>query len=163
MEFFDYIKNLYTKDIELTSTSQHANMWMVNRFASGSPVSFELAQELNLRLSRIPDWVAGMYLYRAILKQMNAPWLKYNKKKALPYPEELISKISEAFCCNTLTAVQYIALLEKEGEDPYKFFGLKRKSNGKKNQKAKSAGPKNSKGKKDERISRSKKSRRKTH
>jgi len=150
MEFFDYIKNLFTKGEEITSTSEYPNMWMVNRFISGSPISFEIAQELNLYLSRLPDWAAAMFLYRTIPKTERAPWLVYSKKQVLPYPEELIAKISGCLNCSTISAIQYISLLENSGVDTYQLFGLKRKPNGKKTSKKKNTSKSKRKKKKNE-------------
>ncbi len=127
--FFPYLKNLFTKEVKLTSNSQEQNMFMILRYLSMHPEGFFIASEVNKLNSKLPNWAIGYLLYHLVPKKAKAPFMAYSKvkkKELSPRVEEILIKIGELFCCNLDQANDIYNLLVGEGVDIEASFGMNR-------------------------------------
>lgn len=119
MNPFEEVKQLMaTKDADVT------NPFMVNRILSFAPESVLATNEVNRFLSRLPKWAINPLFNLVIPKNKRRTYFKYAKKKK-KRDQKLIAKIRQTFCCNEYHARQIIEVLQRENEQPERFFGLK--------------------------------------
>ena len=118
---FEEVLNLITskEDVEVDSP------FFVNKILSYQPDSVLMAIEMNKYIGKIPKWLTDKLFNLGVKKRRGKPWLNY-PKKGVKKGNLLRSKICRHFCVNNYHADQIIELLRNYGEEPEKFFGLKK-------------------------------------
>jgi len=119
---FDEVQNLITSKEEV----EILNTFFVNKILSYQADNILFSIDLNRYIGRIPKWATDKLFNLGIKKRRSKPWLNYPKKDKKVKEKILQMKVCRYYCVNAYHAKQIIELLRNYGEEPEKFFGLKR-------------------------------------
>jgi hypothetical protein len=116
---FEDVKKLFNgEEIKVSSP------FVVNKILSFSPITFILVRNHNKVIGKIPkSW--SDKIFQCVTKRNKIPFIRYAKKRR-ETEKKLIQKICCHFVVNEYHAIQTIDLLRRQGEEPEKYFGLKR-------------------------------------
>jgi len=121
MKLWEEVKAVFTKD----NLDEVKNFFMVNRFLSFHKDSFIASAMLNRYNGKVPSW-AMTHLYRFCMPTSPSPYITYKNKKPKRKDPELIKRISRHLNCNETCAVEVMTMMRNRGENPERYFGLKK-------------------------------------
>ena len=132
MELFDFLDNLFTKEIDVTSKeNQFGNYYIVVRFLSMHVETFWLAVDVNDLANKIPKWAVGCWLYQQVPKKKRAPRIYYIKKPDSKKDTsgsavgKTLYLLARHFCCSEQHAEQIMRLLGMQNINAAEYFGVK--------------------------------------
>lgn len=126
MNIFDFINNAFNKRVDHPSLDDGESIYMLNRWASMSILSFTAAFKTNMYT--LPRWASEALFYNKMKMRNYNPQLQYirnAKDKVNPKKELIIKKLVNHFHCSKLHAEQILLIYTKKDINVYEAFGVK--------------------------------------
>ena len=125
VDLFDTLTRLFTKESLDHLDEQTGNPFIILRFLAFDPAFVDISKELMPYISHMSVKRLCVFL-QSVLPKANGIFIKNLAPRLAHDPLEslILNKIKKYFTCNDNDARVYKDLIEKQGIDLKKFFGL---------------------------------------
>lgn len=131
MELFETLQNLFEKNEDVSSFTEHSNYFMVIKWLSMLPSTLVATIRVNELAGGLPNWAVGCLLDNLIKKRNAQPRITYihdnHEKDSKKFDKEVVGLLVNYFGCNEKHAAQAQLILESQGINIRQVFGLKEK------------------------------------
>lgn len=127
-DIFPILNNFFTKEQSARNMPLRNNGYMIIKFLSLYPVTFNVADKANKLSTKIPEWAVNYFLFYSIPRQ-RVPRATYPKStaKEKQWDKILMAKVMQVFNCGMDHAGQILNILSGIDKNIIETFGVETK------------------------------------